>query len=74
MEVTNNTYLTISLMIIVGCSLGVLYLFYQMRRGFVEVKQMIADHIRNTDYDFRALKTRMRDEEKDDQAAKRRAR
>lgn len=53
----NETLLTISLLIIVACSLGILGLFITLYRT-------LRQFARDTDYDFRAIKTRMADEER----------
>ncbi len=82
----NETVLTISLLIIVVCNLGVLMLWFRTRaititvdfadsgdaQALRRIESKLDKFIRNTDYDFRALKTRERNQEKVFQEAKRR--
>ena len=80
----NDPLFNIALLIIVVCNLGILGLYwriYQWMQTPAEIYSVLCDiqeklnkFARDTDYDFRVIKTRMTDEERDDQRAKRRAR
>ncbi len=80
----NEQLLTIALLIIVVCNLGVLLLYWRIYEWtripteiyglMLKIQEKLNKFARSTDYDFRAVKTRLADEERDDQREKHKTR
>ena len=58
-------------LLILFCSMASLALFIAIYGTQVKLVRKLDWFIHHTDYDFRAIKTRLADEERDDQRAKR---